>query len=217
MPFHNLDLGEAACPAPFLPTNHPLTSPWRSRWLAQSSPLVLEALVWVPVCPLPSPQLSPSRGSVLYHCSPESVLGLAEALGARLGSRDCSSEEQLLSCNPQDNVKDKLRAIVVTLAYSLQTPRLRRQVPGRGLPPVAPILNAHQPSTQRSEVSASSVFLQEEEPGRTMVMVTPCPAMPISSLHSSFTHSLTQLPSPPKQAPRDPECQDFFCHFQISL
>ncbi|XP_058529242.1 integrin alpha-7 isoform X1 [Ochotona princeps] len=53
----------------------------------------------------------------------------------------------------QDNVKDKLRAIVVTLRYSLQTPRLRRQVPGRGLPPVAPILNAHQPSSQRSEIN----------------------------------------------------------------
>uniref|UniRef100_A0A287CXS8 Integrin subunit alpha 7 n=1 Tax=Ictidomys tridecemlineatus TaxID=43179 RepID=A0A287CXS8_ICTTR len=52
----------------------------------------------------------------------------------------------------QDNVKDKLRAIVVTLSYSLQTPRLRRQALGQGLPPVAPILNAHQPSTQRAEI-----------------------------------------------------------------
>ncbi|XP_037067837.1 integrin alpha-7 isoform X7 [Peromyscus leucopus] len=52
----------------------------------------------------------------------------------------------------QENVKDKLRAIVVTLLYSLQTPRLRRQAPGQGLPPVAPILNAHQPSTQRTEI-----------------------------------------------------------------
>uniref|UniRef100_A0A2R9B9A5 Integrin subunit alpha 7 n=1 Tax=Pan paniscus TaxID=9597 RepID=A0A2R9B9A5_PANPA len=52
----------------------------------------------------------------------------------------------------QENVKDKLRAIVVTLSYSLQTPRLRRQAPGQGLPPVAPILNAHQPSTQRAEI-----------------------------------------------------------------
>ncbi|KAM5335700.1 integrin alpha-7 isoform 6-T6 [Glossophaga mutica] len=52
----------------------------------------------------------------------------------------------------QENVKDKLRAIVVTLSYSLQTPRLRRQVPGQGLLPVAPILNAHQPSTQRAEI-----------------------------------------------------------------
>uniref|UniRef100_A0A8D0WVW8 Integrin alpha-7 n=1 Tax=Sus scrofa TaxID=9823 RepID=A0A8D0WVW8_PIG len=52
----------------------------------------------------------------------------------------------------QENVKDKLRAIVVTLSYSLQTPRLRRQAPGQGLPPVAPILNAHQPSTQRTEI-----------------------------------------------------------------
>uniref|UniRef100_A0A8C3WBU1 Integrin alpha-7 n=1 Tax=Catagonus wagneri TaxID=51154 RepID=A0A8C3WBU1_9CETA len=52
----------------------------------------------------------------------------------------------------QENVKDKLRAIVVTLSYSLQTPRLRRQAPGQGLPPVAPILNAHQPSTQRMEI-----------------------------------------------------------------
>ncbi|KAF6339542.1 integrin subunit alpha 7 [Rhinolophus ferrumequinum] len=50
------------------------------------------------------------------------------------------------------NVKDKLRAIVVTLSYSLQTPRLRRQAPGQGLPPVAPILNAYQPSTQRAEI-----------------------------------------------------------------
>ncbi|XP_040610587.1 integrin alpha-7 isoform X2 [Mesocricetus auratus] len=54
----------------------------------------------------------------------------------------------------QENVKDKLRAIVVTLNYSLQTPRLRwqRQAPGQGLPPVAPILSAHQPSTQRTEI-----------------------------------------------------------------
>ncbi|XP_003506258.1 integrin alpha-7 isoform X2 [Cricetulus griseus] len=54
----------------------------------------------------------------------------------------------------QENVKDKLRAIVVTLQYSLQTPRLRwqRQAPGQGLPPVAPILSAHQPSTQRTEI-----------------------------------------------------------------
>ncbi|XP_052021876.1 integrin alpha-7 isoform X2 [Apodemus sylvaticus] len=52
----------------------------------------------------------------------------------------------------QENVKDKLRAIVVTLSYGLQTPRLRRQAPGQGLPPVAPILNAHQPSTQRTEI-----------------------------------------------------------------
>ncbi|XP_047597231.1 integrin alpha-7 isoform X3 [Lutra lutra] len=52
----------------------------------------------------------------------------------------------------QENVKDKLRAIVVTLSYSLQTPRLRLQAPGQGLPPVAPILNAHQPSTQRAEI-----------------------------------------------------------------
>uniref|UniRef100_A0A2K6UFC5 Integrin subunit alpha 7 n=1 Tax=Saimiri boliviensis boliviensis TaxID=39432 RepID=A0A2K6UFC5_SAIBB len=52
----------------------------------------------------------------------------------------------------QENIKDKLRAIVVTLSYSLQTPRLRRQAPGQGLPPVAPILNAHQPSTQRAEI-----------------------------------------------------------------
>lgn len=57
---------------------------------------------------------------------------------------------------PQENVKDKLRAIVVTLSYGLQTPRLRRQAPGQGLPPVAPILNAHQPSTQRTEVSMCS-------------------------------------------------------------
>ncbi|XP_057557834.1 integrin alpha-7 isoform X3 [Hippopotamus amphibius kiboko] len=52
----------------------------------------------------------------------------------------------------QENVKDKLRPIVVTLSYSLQTPRLRRRAPGQGLPPVAPILNAHQPSTQRTEI-----------------------------------------------------------------
>ncbi|XP_006897722.1 PREDICTED: integrin alpha-7 isoform X2 [Elephantulus edwardii] len=52
----------------------------------------------------------------------------------------------------QENVKDKLRAIVVTLSYSLQTPRIRRQAPSQGLPPVAPILNAHQPSTQRAEI-----------------------------------------------------------------
>uniref|UniRef100_A0A8C5VQU7 Integrin subunit alpha 7 n=1 Tax=Microcebus murinus TaxID=30608 RepID=A0A8C5VQU7_MICMU len=52
----------------------------------------------------------------------------------------------------QENVKDKLRAIVVTLSYGLQSPRLRRQAPGQGLPPVAPILNTHQPSTQRTEI-----------------------------------------------------------------
>ncbi|XP_049639945.1 integrin alpha-7 isoform X2 [Suncus etruscus] len=52
----------------------------------------------------------------------------------------------------QENVKDKLRAIVVTLTYSLQTPRLRRQAPGQELPLVAPILNAHQPSSHRAEI-----------------------------------------------------------------
>ncbi|KAM4882237.1 integrin alpha-7 isoform 1-T1 [Thomomys bottae] len=52
----------------------------------------------------------------------------------------------------QENVKDKLRAIVVTLSYSLQTPRIRQQAPGQGLFPVAPILNAYQPSTQRVEI-----------------------------------------------------------------
>ncbi|XP_023563099.1 integrin alpha-7 isoform X2 [Octodon degus] len=52
----------------------------------------------------------------------------------------------------QENVKDKLRAIVVTLSYSLRTPRLRRQAPGQGVPPVVPILNAYQPSTQRAEI-----------------------------------------------------------------
>ncbi|XP_026633835.1 integrin alpha-7 isoform X4 [Microtus ochrogaster] len=49
----------------------------------------------------------------------------------------------------QENVKDKLRAIVVTLEYSLNSPQ---QAPDQGLPPVAPILNAHQPSTQRTEI-----------------------------------------------------------------
>ncbi|XP_037370823.1 integrin alpha-7 isoform X2 [Talpa occidentalis] len=62
--------------------------------------------------------------------------------------RDCGDAVFQL----QENVKDKLRAIVVTLSYSLQTPRLRRQAPGQGLPPLAPILNAHQPSTQRAEI-----------------------------------------------------------------
>ncbi|XP_021060095.1 integrin alpha-7 isoform X2 [Mus pahari] len=52
----------------------------------------------------------------------------------------------------QENVKDKLRAIVVTLSYGLRTPLLRRQAPGQELPSVAPILNAHQPSTQRTEI-----------------------------------------------------------------
>ncbi|XP_075407649.1 integrin alpha-7 isoform X2 [Tenrec ecaudatus] len=52
----------------------------------------------------------------------------------------------------QENIKDKLRPIVVTISYSLQLPRLRRQAPGRELPPLAPILNAHQPSTQRAEI-----------------------------------------------------------------
>lgn len=70
----------------------------------------------------------------------------------------------------QENVKDKLRAIVVTLSYSLQTPRLRRQVPGQGLPPVAPILNAHQPSTQRAEVSMGSGLAQKKELGGAMII-----------------------------------------------
>uniref|UniRef100_Q61738-5 Isoform Alpha-7X2B of Integrin alpha-7 n=1 Tax=Mus musculus TaxID=10090 RepID=Q61738-5 len=52
----------------------------------------------------------------------------------------------------QENVKDKLRAIVVTLSYGLRTPPLGRQAPGQELPTVAPILNAHQPSTQRTEI-----------------------------------------------------------------
>lgn len=75
---------------------------------------------------------------------------------------------------PQENVKDKLRAIVVTLSYSLQTPRLRRQAPGQGLPPMAPILNAHQPSTQRTEVSMRSGLAQEKKLGGTGI-VNPSP------------------------------------------
>lgn len=70
----------------------------------------------------------------------------------------------------QENVKDKLRAIVVTLSYSLQTPRLRRQVPGQGLPPVAPILNAHQPSTHRAEVSMGSGLAQKTLLGGAMII-----------------------------------------------
>ncbi|XP_072829973.1 integrin alpha-7-like [Vicugna pacos] len=61
----------------------------------------------------------------------------------------CNGKEQM---GLHENVKDKLRAIVVTLSCSLPTPRLRRQAPGQELPPVAPILNAHQPSTQRTEI-----------------------------------------------------------------
>lgn len=70
----------------------------------------------------------------------------------------------------KENVKDKLRAIVVTLSYSLQTPRLRRQAPGQGLPPVAPILNAYQPSTQRAEVSMCSGLAQKKELAGAMIM-----------------------------------------------
>ncbi|XP_051819301.1 integrin alpha-7 isoform X3 [Antechinus flavipes] len=52
----------------------------------------------------------------------------------------------------QENVKDKLRPVIVTLSYSLQPSRVQRQVSGQELLPLAPILNAHQPSTQRTEV-----------------------------------------------------------------
>lgn len=59
---------------------------------------------------------------------------------------------------------------MVTLSYSLQTPRLRRQASSQGLPPVAPILNAHQPSTQRAEVSMYSGLAQKEELGGAVIM-----------------------------------------------
>ncbi|XP_056653948.1 integrin alpha-7 isoform X1 [Monodelphis domestica] len=52
----------------------------------------------------------------------------------------------------QDNVKDKLRAVIVTLSYNLQPSRIQRQVSGQELLPLAPILNAHKPNTQRAEV-----------------------------------------------------------------
>ncbi|XP_068937411.1 integrin alpha-7 [Petaurus breviceps papuanus] len=52
----------------------------------------------------------------------------------------------------QENVKDKLRAVIVTLSYSLQPSRVQRQVSGQELLPLAPILNAHQPNTHRAEV-----------------------------------------------------------------
>ncbi|XP_074082551.1 integrin alpha-7 isoform X4 [Macrotis lagotis] len=52
----------------------------------------------------------------------------------------------------QENVKDKLRAVIVTLSYSLQPPRVQRQASAQELFPLAPILNAHQPSTQRAEI-----------------------------------------------------------------
>lgn len=76
-------------------------------------------------------------------------------LWAGLWPGDCSWIRAHLSPF-QENVKDKLRAIVVTLSYSLQTPQLQRQAPDQRLPPVAPILNAYQPSTQRAEVSMGS-------------------------------------------------------------
>ena len=62
---------------------------------------------------------------------------------------------------------------MVTLSYSLQTPRLRRQAPGQDLPLVAPILNAHQPSTQRAEVSMYTGLAQKEELGGAMIMAPP--------------------------------------------
>ncbi|XP_038608898.1 LOW QUALITY PROTEIN: integrin alpha-7 [Tachyglossus aculeatus] len=61
---------------------------------------------------------------------------------------DCGDATFLL----QENVKDKLRPIVVTMTYGLRPARLRRQVPGQTLPPLTPILNAHQPHSQRAEV-----------------------------------------------------------------
>ncbi|KAK2506160.1 hypothetical protein MC885_017408 [Smutsia gigantea] len=96
----------------------------------------------------------PRRGivsSLIPSSFPDTLTShLLDSLEAEMGGPMITSDLQ--GSNSEENVKDKLRAIVVTLSYSLQAPRLRRQAPGQGLPPVAPILNAHQPSTQRAEI-----------------------------------------------------------------
>ncbi|XP_075758068.1 integrin alpha-7 isoform X1 [Pelodiscus sinensis] len=52
----------------------------------------------------------------------------------------------------QDSIRDKLRPITVELTYSIKRARSKRQSQGSALPPLVPVLNALQPSSQRAEV-----------------------------------------------------------------
>ncbi|XP_051630826.1 integrin alpha-7 isoform X2 [Manacus candei] len=51
-----------------------------------------------------------------------------------------------------DGIRDKLRPIVVTLAYGIRGPGGHRGGRGAVLPPLSPALSPHQPSTHRAEV-----------------------------------------------------------------
>ncbi|KAK2514500.1 hypothetical protein Q9966_015741 [Columba livia] len=52
----------------------------------------------------------------------------------------------------QDNIRDKLRPIAVTLAYGIQGTDDTRQRRGAALPPLSPVLSPQQPSSHRTEV-----------------------------------------------------------------
>ncbi|KAM6395068.1 integrin alpha-7 isoform 2-T2 [Rhynochetos jubatus] len=51
----------------------------------------------------------------------------------------------------QDNIRDKLRPIAVTLAYGIQGVGATRQRRGATLPPLSPVLSPQQPSSHRTE------------------------------------------------------------------
>nr|XP_025044484.1 integrin alpha-7 [Pelodiscus sinensis] len=53
----------------------------------------------------------------------------------------------------QDSIRDKLRPITVELTYSIKRARSKRQSQGSALPPLVPVLNALQPSSQRAAMS----------------------------------------------------------------
>ncbi|XP_053158528.1 integrin alpha-7 isoform X3 [Hemicordylus capensis] len=63
--------------------------------------------------------------------------------------RNCSTATLQL----KDQVRDKLRPIVVVLNYNIKHARSRRQAQGATLAPLMPVLNSLPPSTQRIEVN----------------------------------------------------------------
>ncbi|XP_062453527.1 integrin alpha-7 isoform X3 [Rhea pennata] len=66
----------------------------------------------------------------------------------RQGARACIQATFQL----QDGIRDKLRPIAVTLAYGIKQARAKRRAAGAALAPLAPVLSAQQPRSQRGEV-----------------------------------------------------------------
>lgn len=61
----------------------------------------------------------------------------------------------------QDQIRDKLRPIVVVVNYNIKHHRNKRQAQRITLGPLAPVLNALPPNTQRTEVRLYGVVLSD--------------------------------------------------------